>query len=111
MITHARKQVAPFDVPNCATVACAADINGSCPPELAERAPDGGTVGCRNACLAFNTDEFCCRGEYGQLDKCKPSNYSMFFKQMCPQAYSYAYDDKSSTFTCPGANYRVTFCP
>ncbi|CAH9134567.1 unnamed protein product [Cuscuta epithymum] len=33
---------------------------------------------------------------------------------MCPQAYSYAYDDKTSTFTCPSGpnnNYLITFCP
>ncbi|CAN1134851.1 Thaumatin-like protein 1a, partial [Linum perenne] len=30
----------------------------------------------------------------------------------CPQAYSYAFDDRSSTFTCPtGKDYIVTFCP
>ncbi|MCI07889.1 thaumatin-like protein 1-like, partial [Trifolium medium] len=29
----------------------------------------------------------------------------------CPKAYSYAYDDASSTFTCSGADYSITFCP
>ncbi|KAL2499336.1 Pathogenesis-related thaumatin superfamily protein [Abeliophyllum distichum] len=29
----------------------------------------------------------------------------------CPRAYSYAYDDKTSTFTCVGADYLITFCP
>ncbi|RLN33094.1 hypothetical protein C2845_PM03G26500 [Panicum miliaceum] len=45
-----------------------ANINAACPPELAARAADGGTVGCRSACGAFNTDEFCCRGEFGSPD-------------------------------------------
>lgn len=105
-------QPANAPTPSCAVVTCAADINAACPPELAAKAADGATVGCKSACLAFNTDQFCCRGEYGTPDRCGPSGYSQFFKQMCPQAYSYAYDDKSSTFTCAsGANYQITFCP
>ncbi|KAL6856090.1 hypothetical protein ACP4OV_018892 [Aristida adscensionis] len=97
---------------SCATVTCGADINAACPAALAEKAADGSTVGCKSSCLAFNTDEFCCRGAYGSPGTCKPSSYSMFFKQRCPQAYSYAYDDTSSTFTCAsGANYNIVFCP
>ncbi|CAN6324575.1 unnamed protein product [Urochloa humidicola] len=80
--------------------------------ELAARAAGGETVGCRSACGAFNTDAFCCRGAYGSPDTCRPSSYSEFFKAQCPQAYSYAYDDRSSTFTCAsGGNYQILFCP
>ncbi|CAI0435197.1 unnamed protein product [Linum tenue] len=32
-------------------------------------------------------------------------------RSACPRAYSYAYDDASSTFTCSGADYMITFCP
>ncbi|PUZ69365.1 hypothetical protein GQ55_2G102400 [Panicum hallii var. hallii] len=96
----------------CATVTCGADINAACPQELALRAADGGTVGCKSACLAFDTDEHCCRGEYGTPGRCRPSRYSEFFKHKCPQAYSYAYDDRTSTFTCAtGAGYNIVFCP
>ncbi|CAN1134848.1 Thaumatin-like protein 1a [Linum perenne] len=43
---------------------------------------------------------------------CTPSSYAKLFKSQCPQAYSYAFDDRSSTFTCPtGKDYIVTFCP
>ncbi|KAL9244029.1 hypothetical protein vseg_017846 [Gypsophila vaccaria] len=36
----------------------------------------------------------------------------MVFKKACPRAYSYAYDDKSSTFTCGGSpDYTITLCP
>ncbi|KAK6251260.1 hypothetical protein SCA6_005265 [Theobroma cacao] len=39
-------------------------------------------------------------------------DYSKFFKDRCPDAYSYPKDDQTSTFTCPGGtNYRVVFCP
>ena len=45
-------------------------------------------------------------------DKCPANQYSTTFKKQCPQAYSYAYDDKTSTFTCPsGGNYLIAFCP
>ncbi|KAJ1255662.1 hypothetical protein BS78_K175500 [Paspalum vaginatum] len=104
-------QIRPYGA-GCAAVTCGADINAACPPELAARAADGTTVGCKSACVAFNTDEFCCRGDHGTPDRCKPNRYSEFFKQRCPQAYSYAYDDRSSTFTCAsGANYSIVFCP
>ncbi|MBO8631238.1 Thaumatin pathogenesis-related protein, partial [Staphylococcus aureus] len=74
-------------------------------------APDGSTAGCKSACAAFGTDEYCCKGVSNDPNKCKPTNYSMIFKNACPLAYSYAYNDGSSTFTCTGANYLLTFCP
>uniref|UniRef100_J3LCH0 Thaumatin-like protein n=1 Tax=Oryza brachyantha TaxID=4533 RepID=J3LCH0_ORYBR len=42
-----------------------------------------------------------------------PSPYSRFFKDACPRAYSYAYDDATSTFTCAGGDtsYDIVFCP
>uniref|UniRef100_A0A0D9WY06 Thaumatin-like protein n=1 Tax=Leersia perrieri TaxID=77586 RepID=A0A0D9WY06_9ORYZ len=101
------------DAPGCGTVACAADINAACPAELAAKdAASAVVVGCKSGCLAFGRDDLCCRGAYGSPDTCAPSDYSKFFKAQCPQAYSYAYDDKSSTFTCTsGASYQITFCP
>ncbi|XP_058076785.1 thaumatin-like protein 1b [Magnolia sinica] len=96
---------------NCGTSGCAADVNAICPPELQVTASDGATVACKSACLAFNTDWYCCRGAFGTPATCKPTTYSKIFKNACPTAYSYAYDDASSTFTCTGANYLLTFCP
>lgn len=96
----------------CTPTSCPADVNRVCPPELAVKRPDGVVVGCKSACLAFNTPEYCCSGAYGSPQTCPPTNYSQLFKSQCPQAYSYAYDDKTSTFTCSGgANYLITFCP
>ncbi|KAJ8471706.1 hypothetical protein OPV22_026049 [Ensete ventricosum] len=86
---------------DCRGIRCAADINGQCPAELT--APGG----CNNPCTVFKTDEYCCTS-----GSCGPTNYSMFFKNNCPDAYSYPKDDATSTFTCPGGtNYRVVFCP
>lgn len=38
------------------------------------------------------------------------SVYSKMFKSACPRSYSYAYNDGTSTFTCSGADYTITFC-
>jgi len=86
---------------NCRGIRCAADINGQCPNPL--RASGG----CNNPCTVFKTDQYCCNS-----GNCSPTDYSRFFKQRCPDAYSYPKDDQTSTFTCPGGtNYRVVFCP
>ncbi|KAH7862868.1 hypothetical protein Vadar_010485 [Vaccinium darrowii] len=82
-------------------IGCTADINGLCPHQL--RAPGG----CHNPCTVFNTSEYCCN-----TGNCGPTNYSRFFKDRCPDAYSYTFDDPSSSFQCPsGTNYSVVFCP
>ncbi|XP_022156632.1 thaumatin-like protein 1b [Momordica charantia] len=96
----------------CAAVTCAGNVNTVCPPELSVKGQDGAVIACKSACLAFNTPEFCCSGDHNQPQTCPPTKYSMIFKNQCPQAYSYAYDDKTSTFTCSGgADYAITFCP
>ncbi|KAK9931227.1 hypothetical protein M0R45_018513 [Rubus argutus] len=60
----------------------------------------------------FYDPQYCCTGDHGTRETCPPTDYSMIFKSQCPQAYSYAYDDKSTSFTCNGGpNYLVTFCP
>ncbi|KAG4993895.1 hypothetical protein JHK84_030844 [Glycine max] len=64
-----------------------------------------------SACEAFRSPEYCCSGAYGSPATCRPSIYSEMFKAACPRSYSYAYDDATSTFTCSGADYTVTFCP
>lgn len=96
---------------NCSRTSCTVDLNPSCPQELAMRVDSGTVIGCKSACLALNQPQFCCTGEYGSPQTCPPTNYSSYFKNKCPQAYSYAYDDKTSTFTCSeGPNYLITLC-
>ncbi|KAK1419328.1 hypothetical protein QVD17_28493 [Tagetes erecta] len=91
----------------CATTGCVNDLNRQCPSEL--RVESG--QGCKSACEAFGSPEYCCSGAYNTPATCKPSVYSEMFKSACPRSYSYAYDDPTSTFTCAGADYTVTFCP
>ncbi|KAG9149017.1 hypothetical protein Leryth_010624 [Lithospermum erythrorhizon] len=97
---------------NCTTTGCFVDLNGDCPSELKVMSNGGDGVACKSACEAFAEEQYCCSGAFGTPDTCKPSSYSEVFKKACPTAYSYAYDDKSSTFTCSsGAHYLITFCP
>ncbi|KAF5740871.1 hypothetical protein HS088_TW11G00951 [Tripterygium wilfordii] len=92
---------------SCLATGCVTDLNRQCPDEL--RAGSGDA--CKSACEAFGNPEYCCSGAYGSPDTCKPSIYSEMFKSACPRSYSYAYDDATSTFTCTGADYTITFCP
>ncbi|KAF3792716.1 Thaumatin-like protein [Nymphaea thermarum] len=94
---------------NCSVAGCDTNLLNSCPAELAVRS--GKTViACRSACDVFDTDQYCCRGVYGNSATCTPTYYSQKFKEACPAAYSYAYDDPSSIFTCTGSDYVITFC-
>ncbi|XP_062210553.1 thaumatin-like protein 1b [Phragmites australis] len=109
------------DAGKCMATGCLVDLNGACPVDLRVMAAatsagasvgGGGAVACRSACEAFGTAQYCCSGAYGSPNTCRPSTYSQFFKNACPRAYSYAYDDSTSTFTCAaGTNYAITFCP
>ncbi|CAE6118951.1 unnamed protein product [Arabidopsis arenosa] len=96
----------------CNATGCVADINISCPKELqvvgeAER----GVVACKSACEAFGLDQYCCSGQFANPTTCRPSFYSSIFKRACPRAYSYAFDDGTSTFTCKASQYAIIFCP
>ncbi|XXH05917.1 Palmitoyltransferase pfa5 [Hypoxylon texense] len=67
---------------------------------------------CRSACAASNAPEDCCTGEYDDPWVCEPSPYSYNAKAVCPDAYSYAFDDQTSTFVIPsGGGWEVVFCP
>ncbi|XBI15436.1 hypothetical protein VPH35_057854 [Triticum aestivum] len=71
---------------------CAANITSQCPREL--KAPGG----CNNPCIR------------SAESNCSYTINSVFFKRLCPDAYSNPND--FSTFTCPtGTDYQVIFCP
>jgi len=102
---------------HCVPAGCVSDLNRVCPAGLAVRGAggEGGrgrVVGCRSACAAYGAPQYCCTGQFGSPQQCKPTAYSRLFKSACPKAYSYAYDDPTSILTCSaGASYVVTFCP
>lgn len=67
---------------------------------------------CLSACAKTQAASDCCTGSYNDPKKCKPGLYSTNAKRVCPDAYSYAYDDSTSTFILPtGGGWQVTFCP
>ncbi|KAK9750192.1 hypothetical protein RND81_02G179600 [Saponaria officinalis] len=99
-----------FNLP-VSPISCPINLNSGCPRQLAIGGSDGPVVACKSACVAFGQPQYCCTGDYGSPNTCLPTVYSKYFKRGCPQAYSYAYDDCSSTFTCSGGpNYLITFC-
>nr|KYP73733.1 Thaumatin-like protein 1a [Cajanus cajan] len=97
----------------CKTSICKTDnINAACPTELQIKGSDGNVIACKSACVAFGEDQYCCKGAYNSTETCQPTKYSLFFENQCPDAYSYAFDDINSTFTCSqGPDYAITFCP
>ncbi|PSS31361.1 Pathogenesis-related protein like [Actinidia chinensis var. chinensis] len=95
---------------DCQYAGCVADLNRNCPPELSVTS-GGAVVACKSACAAFNRPEYCCTGDLSTPATCSPTHYSDMFKSACPTAYAYAYDDASSTCSCSGSDYFITFCP
>ncbi|CAM0883503.1 unnamed protein product [Alopecurus aequalis] len=97
---------------NCPVLACRKDLTQTCPSELQVRAsPSGGVVACKSGCEAFGTDELCCRNAYNSPAACRSSRYSDFFKNECPQAFTYAHDSPSLTHQCSAPReLKVIFC-
>lgn len=67
---------------------------------------------CFSACAKTGSNADCCLGSYDSPSSCSPNVYSRAAKAVCPDAYSYAFDDQTSTFIVPsGAGFEVVFCP
>ncbi|CAD5228518.1 unnamed protein product [Bursaphelenchus okinawaensis] len=97
---------------------CSGDLKDTV-PEIMKYKKNGVVLGTYSACSATNDPKLCCAGEYNTPDKCKgedfPPEYYKDLKAVCPTSYMYAYDDKTSTFTCRGngrlsPDYKITFC-
>jgi hypothetical protein len=70
---------------------------------------DANTCGCQNW-EGMPTESQCKHSNIEWEDIVLP--WATFIKNICPVAYSYAYDDMTSTFTCGGnVNYVVEMCP
>ncbi|KAJ7234655.1 thaumatin [Mycena rebaudengoi] len=107
----------------CPIPKCAVDLGPNCPASLKGPLDSTGfPVGCKSACLvdalngrAANSPN-CCSGSFNTPQTCPSSGvqFYSYFKQNCPAAYAYAYDDLTSLFTCPSsanAGYTISFCP
>ncbi len=88
----------------------------------------GGPNGVSGSCYSAGATSTCCGCPSGSpAGACQSSNprwtapslpgkYAQVFKDACPTAYSFPYDDLTSTFTCRGSasanpGYTITFCP
>ncbi|XP_061978291.1 PR5-like receptor kinase [Populus nigra] len=94
----------------CKKAGCVVDLNGVCPSGLTVNSSDGKIAGCRSACEAFGSQQYCCTGEYETPSTCKPTSYSQNFKKMCPSTYTYPLDDETGTFSCASSDYQIVFC-
>lgn len=94
----------------CGVAGCEVNLNVCCPSKF-EVLAGGKVVGCKSACLALQTDKYCCTGEYRSPGSCKPTLFSHLFKSICPRAYSFAFDDPTSLNRCRASHYLITFCP
>lgn len=97
----------------CGPGGCTRDANATCPRVLQETA-NGKVIDCRSSCLAFGTDQYCCRAHWASRANCRPDqwpvNSAAVFKRAEPFAYSYVNDDATSVFVCKGeCSYRITF--
>jgi hypothetical protein len=70
---------------NCAPTGCLVDLNGACPTDLRVTMTNSSAsaVACKSECEPFRSAQYCCSGEYGTPNTCKPSAYSQFFKNAC----------------------------
>lgn len=93
---------------SCKRAACWSYVNSDCPGDL--RVHEGNVViACKSSCVAHNTDHDCCRGAHNTPQTCPAPPGARHFKNHCRDAYSYAYDDQTSTFTCKASRYIVKF--
>ncbi|KAK4874357.1 hypothetical protein RN001_013717 [Aquatica leii] len=73
---------------NCQTVSCSFNINNQCPQDLKQIGGNGNDViACYSSCLKYNTDVYCCRGQYNSPQTCKPNvmpqpNSAQYYKQL-----------------------------
>lgn len=101
----------PISADGCSAAGCTHAVD--CPAAL-RVAAGGRVVGCESPCGVFDTDQYCCRGQWAPRSACLPDKwpvkYAAVFKKAEPFAYSYVDDDATSTFTSKGeAGYRITF--
>uniref|UniRef100_A0A1D1Y9G9 Osmotin-like protein n=1 Tax=Anthurium amnicola TaxID=1678845 RepID=A0A1D1Y9G9_9ARAE len=95
----------------CPVVGCRADLLPACPGTLQLRSPAGQVVGCKSGCVAFGTDELCCRNRYSSPGTCRASSYSEYFKHACPATYTFPHDSPSLTHDCAAPNeLKFIFC-
>lgn len=107
---HAGASTNPNRTNSCGAIAFASSLNKNCPPALAELKDGGGaTTECRNQCgLPATRNIALCQSCTGS-GSCVTNANSLDFKNSCPGAYSFSYDDATSTYVCRGADYQIQY--
>ncbi|KAK7464746.1 hypothetical protein VKT23_005953 [Stygiomarasmius scandens] len=114
----------PLSITNnvgCPIADCPVDLAPNCPASLKGPFNSAGSpVGCKSACSVDpnpSNSPNCCSGQFNTPATCPPSGVQFYdyFKDNCPNAYVYAYDEPSGALkTCNAnlkADYTITFCP
>ncbi|CAM0136223.1 hypothetical protein VKS41_005385 [Umbelopsis sp. WA50703] len=86
----------------------------TCPSDLTVLTTQGDLLACQSDCSHYNLAQYCCTGAYNSAATCSGGPYAPMIKAACPDAYSFAYDDSTSTYTCPSGTatgYTITWCP
>ncbi|XP_078428944.1 pathogenesis-related thaumatin superfamily protein [Wolffia australiana] len=95
----------------CPVLGCRADLLAGCPAPLQLRAPDQRVVGCKSDCVAFGSDEACCRNRFSAPGLCKPAPHANYFKSACPSTYTFPHDSPSLTHDCAAPKeLKIIFC-
>lgn len=105
----------PYD--QCQPATCPVNLVNNCPEKYREY-KNGQVVSCLSACTWANmhgitgqeSDRYCCRNQYNTPHNCPGAADNQYFKNNCPKAYSFAYDDLTSTFHCNSDKYVLTWC-
>jgi Thaumatin family len=108
--------ITPQGGSGCATAGCTANLAPGCPSGLQSVDASGNIVACLSSCSMYGGDQYCCTGSAGSPASCNPDGWPVdsasYFKSGCPDAFSYAFDSVTSTFTCQGGSgYVITFFP
>jgi len=107
--------------------ACNTNPLSKCDPQYAIYSPvTHEIIQCLSACTWHmlnrpdQAPQYCCTDgtPYFSRDTCLASSNANMMKSMCPDSYSWAYDDASSTFACGGSgtagpggiSYEISFC-
>lgn len=83
----------------------------TCPKDLQVLDKDGRFVACNSACSKYNEEKYCCTGKYNTAKACTSNHYANTIKGVCPDSYSYAFDDATSVYGCKASAYQIVFCP
>lgn len=102
------------DYLSCAKASCIYNFQLDCPGPLRLR-HENQIIACHSACVAFATDEYCCRkvpSNNQTAEICRSFEWRDIdverFKRFCPDALVYP-KDTSNILMCKAQGYRIEF--